>query len=131
MNVCSDLLQWYTVKMQSLRKLTLTNSLLSVLFVVLLLAQTIGMMHRIAHASGSVEHVASEKASFINSLWGDHSKSSDCHAFDQSCPDLFVIAHWQQSLTQSIPEWMVVDSNAAYSNFERFYSAQGPPVSLK
>jgi hypothetical protein len=113
--------------MQSLRKSTLTRSLLSVLFVVLLLAQTIGAMHRVAHAKGSGEQVASESLEGVNSLWGQHSNSSDCQAFDQNCPDLLVFSNWQFSLTQLIPVWIITNLQAQFSNFERFYSAQAPP----
>ena len=112
------------------RESRFTSSLLSVLFVVLLLAQTIGAMHKVAHASGNIDRVASD-THFLNALWSNHSSGSDCQSFDQSCPDLLVHSSWQLTLTQLIPVWIIIDLQAQFSNFERFYSAQAPPVLLK
>jgi hypothetical protein len=117
--------------MENLRKSKLTSSLLSVLFVFLVLAQTIGSMHRVAHGRGSLDKVAPENAHFLNALWSNHSNSSDCQSFDQSCPDLLGLSSWQLTLTQLIPVWIIISLQAQFSNFERFYSAQAPPVSLK
>jgi hypothetical protein len=117
--------------MGTLRQLKLSNSILSWLIVILLLAQTIWVMHKVAHAKGMVEPSAVTEQSFVNVLWGDHNNSAICKKFDQSCPDHFASTNWQPLLTQSIPEWIFVEPKAQLSKFERFFSAQGPPVSLK
>jgi hypothetical protein len=116
--------------MQAKRESRFSSSLLSVLFVVLLLAQTIGAMHKVAHASGNIDRAASD-THFLNAIWNNHSSASDCQSFDQSCPDLLGLSSWQLSLPQLIPVWIITNLQAQFSNFERFYSAQAPPVSLK
>lgn len=103
------------------------------LLVVVLLAQTMGVMHRIAHSKqieGASTHLGRDGASPLYSLWGDHSNASDCRVFDQNCPDLLVFSNWQLSLAQSLPAWIVAVCHARFSLFERFYSAQGPPAAL-
>jgi hypothetical protein len=117
--------------MENLRRSKFTSSLLPVLFVVLLLAQTMGAMHRVAHAQSSIEQGASENLEGLNSLWSNHGNSSDCQSFDQSCPDLLLLSSWHFTPTQLIPVWIVTNLQAQFSYFERFYSAQAPPVSLK
>lgn len=119
--------------MQALRSAKLTSNMLTMLLAVLLLAQTIGVMHRIAHskhAESAYAQLALESTSQMHSLWGDHNNASDCRVFDQNCPDLLVFANWQLTLTQSLPTFIVALLQARFSLFERFYSAQGPPVAL-
>lgn len=119
--------------MQALRTSRIASRMLTLLLAVLLLAQTIGAMHRIAHykhADIAYAQLAVEIASPVHSLWGDHSNASDCRVFDQNCPDLLVFSNWQLSLAQSLPAWIVAVCQARFSLFERFYSAQGPPAAL-
>lgn len=101
------------------------------LFVFLLLAQTVAVMHRVAHAKGSGEHIASEVVEGVNSLWSHHSNSFDCQSFDLNNPDLSVLSAWDIPLNPLVPVWTVIHLQTQFSNFERFYSAQAPPASLK
>ena len=103
------------------------------LLAVLLLAQTMGAMHRVAHykqTESAVAHVVSENSSPINALWGDHSNPSDCRVFDQSCPDLLELSDGQISLSTSPSLWVVAGLQARFALFERFYLAHGPPAAV-
>lgn len=119
--------------MQALNSTQITRRMLTMLLAVLLLAQTIGVMHRTAHykqIEGAYTHLAVESTGALSSLWGEHNNASDCRVFDQNCPDLLVFANWQLTLAQSLPALIVALLQARFSLFERFYSAQGPPVAL-
>jgi hypothetical protein len=118
--------------MPLLRPSTFTSRLLSVLLVVMLLAQTLGALHKVAHARGMGGSATTESGGFIDSLWGhQQGDSSDCQAFDQSCPDLLGFSDWHLSLPESTPHWIVADAQAQFAHFERYYSSRGPPVTLK
>jgi hypothetical protein len=119
--------------MHSLRNARIISGMLAMLLVLLLLAQTLGAMHRVAHAKpmeSAASHVVSETSNSIQALWGDHSNGSDCRVFDQTCPDLVEFSNWQ--IAPSIPSffWAGALLQARFTLFERFYLAHGPPAAL-
>lgn len=120
--------------MQRLRISKFTISFLSLLMVALLLAQTLGEMHRVAHAKqieGRALPTEVTSSHNVNALWGDHANASDCRVFDQSSPDLLTFTQLPLSLPSAVPVWIAVVLPAWLVLFERFYAAQGPPVELK
>jgi hypothetical protein len=111
-----------------------------VLLTALVLVQTLGVMHRVAHAHGSHSALATEHATLVATsqdlmaglqrLWGDHSHAVDCQLFDQSCPDAlhtpaFVLMPVMPALT-----WLAATLHERFALFERFYAARGPPAVL-
>jgi hypothetical protein len=110
------------------------------LLTALVLVQTVGVLHRVAHVHGmhSAVAVESEMAlapgqelmSGLQRLWGDHSNAVDCQLFDQSCPDA-----WHAPVlfvTSVIPahSWLAAALLERFALFERFYAARGPPAVL-
>jgi hypothetical protein len=136
----SDALRWMpvTVCARTLRRVVL------LWLTVLVLVQTVGVLHRIAHPIGKAHAMlavssvdaltthdvapSSETAHAWSRLWGDHSSLADCQLFDQACPDglhhtLF------NALTLTVAHlWQVATAQAYFSLFERFYAARGPPA---
>ena len=101
------------------------------LLTAMVLAQTVGLLHRVVHAKRDGEAVASASghatASSLWALWGEHSNASDCQQFDQSCPDLLLHTAWALPV-QTLPAlWLVVLLRERFALFERFYAARGPP----
>jgi hypothetical protein len=121
----------------SLRRL---QRVILMLLTALVLVQSIGVLHRVAHAHGTHSEVAVEGATAAASgqdlmaglqrLWGDHSHAVDCQLFDQSCPDAlhtpaFVLMPVMPALT-----WLAATLHERFALFERFYAARGPPAFL-
>ena len=118
----------------SLRSL---QRLLSVLLAALILVQTVGLMHRVAHAqqsAGAFSHAApavlTDDASLLAAIWGDHSNSAECQLFDQSCPDLHNVPIWALSAVSAVPTSGAAFLSERFALFERFYAARGPPAVL-
>ena len=118
----------------SLRSL---QRLLSVLLTALILVQTVGVMHRVAHAqqsAGAFSHAApavlTDDASLLAAIWGDHSNSAECQLFDQSCPDLLNVPVWALPAVSAVPTWGAAFLTERFALFERFYAARGPPAAL-
>lgn len=128
------------------RWLPLSLSLLSfrravlLLLTALVLVQTVGVLHRVAHAHGTHGAVAVEPAAAVASgqdlmaglqrLWGDHSNAVDCQLFDQNCPDAL---HTPVLLVMSVMpahSWLAASLHERFALFERFYAARGPPAGL-
>ena len=110
------------------------------LLTALVLVQTIGVLHRVAHAHGTHSVLAIAGATTADSgqdlmaglqrLWGDHSHVVDCQLFDQSCPDalqtpVFVLMPEMPALS-----WLAATLHERFALFERFYAARGPPAVL-
>ena len=101
------------------------------LLTAMVLAQTVGLLHRVVHAKRDGEVVASASlhatASSFSALWGEHSNASDCQQFDQSCPDLLFHTAWSLPV-QTLPAlWLLALLRERFALFERFYAARGPP----
>lgn len=135
----AEMLRWTPIAL-SLR--TLRWALLALL-TTLVLVQTVGMLHRVAHATGSahsllsmaveVPHEAAsptDKTNVLARLWAEHSSWVDCQLFDQACPD--VLHHVVlDAVTVATPQvWCVVALQERFALFERFYAARGPPALL-
>jgi hypothetical protein len=121
----------------SLRRL---QRMVLVLLTALVLVQTVGVLHRVAHAHGTHSTVAVEGATTAASdqdlmaclqrLWGDHSNAVDCKLFDQSCPDAL---HTPVLLVMPVMpaiSWLAATLHERFALFERFYAARGPPAVL-
>jgi len=110
------------------------------LLTALVLVQTLGVLHRVAHAHNAhpvaVSDVATSAASSpgmltsLQQLWGGHSNAVDCQLFDQSCPDvLHAPAGWLMPALLA-PSWLATTLQERFALFERFYAARGPPAVL-
>jgi hypothetical protein len=127
-------------------RLPLSLSLLSfrrallLLLTALVLVQTLGVLHRVAHAHGTHSAVTAEPATSTASsqdlmaglqrLWGDHSHAVDCQLFDQNCPDAL---HTPACVLMPILpaySWLTATLRERFALFERFYAARGPPAVL-
>jgi hypothetical protein len=101
------------------------------LLMALVLVQTLGVLHRVAHAQQSMDRAtvaAAETTAGLNALWGEHTSSAECQLFDQACPDLLhtPIAALPTSLPLAL--WTTEVLAERFALFERFYAARGPPV---
>jgi hypothetical protein len=110
---------------------------LILLLTALVLVQTVGVLHRVVHAqqsAGVFSHaasaVATEEASFLVLIWGDHSSSAECQLFDQACPDLLHLPVWALLVLAAVPTWVAATLSERFALFERFYAARGPPAVL-
>ncbi len=111
--------------------------MLSMLLTALLLVQTVGVLHRVAHAQQSVG-VVSDAAlvavkgdlNLFAAIWGDHSNSAECQLFDQTCPDMLHAPAWNLSTASVNPMWTTSLLLERFALFERFYAARGPPADL-
>ncbi len=118
----------------SLRRL---QRVLLFLLAALILLQTVGVLHRVAHAqqsAGVVSHaapaLAGDDVSLLAAIWGEHSNSAECQLFDQACPDLLYAPFLALSLVSALPGWNAAALGARFALFERFYAARGPPAVL-
>lgn len=126
--------QRYRFMTLSLRHL---QRVLFVLLTALIMVQTVGMLHRVAHAqqsAGAFSHAApalvQDDASVLAAIWGDHSNSAECQLFDQTCPDLLHGPVWASPAVSVMPIWMTALLLERFALFERFYAARGPPAAL-
>ena len=103
------------------------------LLTALMLVQTVGVLHRVAHAqqsSGVTTHAVVNSSSVLASIWGEHSNSAECQLFDQACPDLLHTPAWTLPVAMLALLWTVAVLSERFALFERFYAARGPPVAL-
>ena len=110
---------------------------LILLLTALVLVQTVGVLHRVVHAqqsAGVFSHaasaVATEEASFLVLISGDHRNSAECQLFDQACPDLLHLPVWALLVLAAVPTWGAAVFSERFALFERFYAARGPPAVL-
>ena len=108
-----------------------------VLLMALIMVQTVGILHRVAHAqqsAGVFSHAApavvKDDVSQLAAIWGDHSNSAECQLFDQTCPDLLQAPVWALPAVSVMPIWMAALLLERFALFERFYAARGPPAAL-
>ena len=111
--------------------------MLSVLLTALIMVQTVGVLHRVAHAQqseGVFSHAApavvKDDVSLLAAIWGDHSNSAECQLFDQTCPDLLQAPVWALPAVSVMPISMAALLLERFALFERFYAARGPPAAL-
>ena len=110
---------------------------LLVLLTALIMVQTVGLLHRVAHAqqsAGVLPHAApavvKDDVSQLAAIWGDHSNSAECQLFDQACPDLLHLPVWALLVLAAVPTWGAAVLSERFALFERFYAARGPPAVL-
>jgi hypothetical protein len=123
----------------SLSLLSFRRALL-LLLTALVLVQTLGVLHRVAHAHGTHSVMAVEVATAAASgqdlmaglqrLWGDHSHAVDCQLFDQNCPDALHTPAWVLMPVLLAYSWLAATLRERFALFERFYAARGPPAVL-
>ena len=109
-----------------------------VLLTALIMVQTVGMLHRVAHAqqsAGVFSHAApavvKDDVSLLAAIWGDHSNSAECQLLDQTCPDLLHVPVWALPAVSVVPTWLASVQRERFALFERFYAARGPPAALR
>ncbi len=107
------------------------------LLTALILVQTVGVLHRVAHAqqsAGVASHAmptaVKDDVSLLAAIWGEHSNSAECQLFDQTCPDLLHAPVWALHVVAALPLWQATDLRERFALFERFYAARGPPAAL-
>ena len=125
----TDALRWLSVTLN----LRVVRRAVVVLLTALVLVQTIGVLHRVAHAqqsAGVATHVASDTSSVLAAIWGEHSNSVECQLFDQACPELLHTPAWTLPVAMLAVIWTVAVLAERFALFERFYAARGPPVAL-
>ena len=111
-----------------------------VLLTAFVLVQTVGVLHRVAHAHGTHSAAMAEPATSVASsqdlmaglqrLWGDHSNAVDCQLFDQSCPDALHTPVLVWMPVMPLRSWLAATLRERFALFERFYAARGPPAVL-
>jgi hypothetical protein len=108
-----------------------------VLLTALIMLQTVGVLHRVAHAqqsAGVFSHAApavvKDDVSLLAAIWGEHSNSAECQLFDQTCPDLLHVPVWALHAVSVMPIWTEALLLERFALFERFYAARGPPATL-
>lgn len=106
------------------------------------LVQTLGVLHRVAHAHNAhpaavsvfgVETAAASNPGMFTSLqrlWGGHSNAVDCQLFDQNCPDALHTPHLVLMPVIPAHGWLAATLHERFALFERFYAARGPPAVL-
>ena len=109
----------------------LVRRMLLALAVALVLVQTLGVLHRVMHASHGARTVVSapEVQTIFSGLWGDHTQANDCQSFDQASPDLLHSAATAPVVQPMPAQWYSVVLHERFALFERFFSARGPPAS--
>ena len=120
-------LRWMPValSMRSLRRLMLS------LLTALVLLQTVGVMHRVAHAqqsTGVSVHVAADTSGVLAAIWGEHSNSAECQLFDQCCPDVWHVPAIALLSAHVASVWLTAVFEDRLVQPERFYVTRGPPV---
>ena len=109
------------------------RAVLLALLTALLWVQTVGLLHRVAHAQQSTmvsKHLTSRTSGPLAALWGEHGNSAECQLFDQACPDLLEIPVWTVLPAPALLIWREVLLLERFALFERLYAARGPPVTL-
>ena len=104
---------------------------LMLLLAALVLVQTVGVLHRVAHAqqsSGRATVAAAETTGELKALWGEHSTSAECQLFDQACPDLLHTPDVAWPTSSPLAFGVAVVFAQRFALFARFYAARGPPV---
>lgn len=125
----ADVRRWLPVALS----LRYVQRALLVLLAAMVLVQTIGLMHRVAHApqsAGVSVHVVSGTSAVLASLWGEHSHSAECQLFDQSCPDLWPMLAFGWLPVQPVAHWTSAVQREHFAPGERFYTARGPPFAV-
>jgi len=132
----ADAVRWLSVTL----RLRILQRLVLVLLATLVLTQTLGVLHRVAHAHSKhavvttqvdfmAETVPGELSSgFFKRLWGEHSSLAECQLFDQACPDLVHVVSLAMVVLPVTPVWTLAVLQERFALFERFYAARGPPV---
>ena len=107
------------------------------LLTALIMLQTVGVLHRVAHAqqsAGVFSHAApavvQDDVILLAAIWGEHSNSAECQLFDQTCPDLLHVPVWALPAVSVVPTWVASVLRERFALFERFYAARGPPAAL-
>ncbi|WP_310610807.1 hypothetical protein [Limnohabitans sp.] len=105
--------------------------LLLICLVALVWVQTVGVVHRVAHAKPNASvstHRVSDSSGVLAAILGEHSNAVECQLFDQTCPDLlYTSALWLMPVV-SVPTWTALVLHERFALVERFYAARGPPT---
>lgn len=110
-----------------------TRRVLMVVLTALVLVQTMGALHRVAHAhqsAGIASHVATDNAGVLAAIWGEHRHATECQLLDHACPDLLQMAVWDLPLVWAAPAGVAVWRQAWFALLARFYAVRGPPAAL-
>ncbi len=106
---------------------------LLLLLLALMWMQTVGVMHRVAHAhqsAGITMDAPANTSGVLAGIWGEHSNSAECQLFDQTCPDQLHLPVWGMPAMWMASAWLMDVLQERFALFARFYAARGPPVAL-
>ena len=116
------------------------HRLVLVLLTALVLVQTLGVLHRVAHAHGAHGVAMAEDQTalaathgpidHLQRLWGEHSNAVDCQLFDHNCPDALHTPAVVLMPAMPALRWLTATLQERFALFERFYAARGPPAVL-
>ena len=125
----TDALRWRPMALSLCR----VRRVLAVLLTAWVLVQTVGVMHRVAHAhqsAGITMDAPANTSGVLAGIWGEHSNSAECQLFDQTCPDQLHLPVWGMPAMWMASAWLMDVLQERFALFARFYAARGPPVAL-
>lgn len=99
------------------------------LLTAIVLVQTVGVLHRVAHShtSNASVSVSETTVADLTRLWGEHGSLAECQIFDQVASDFLQASNLETVALLLFFAWIKTASPERYSLFERFYAARGPP----
>ena len=133
----ADALRWLPVVLG----LRTARRVLMTLLAVLVLVQSVGVLHRVAHAHNLSSAVSAQAqtvddtkqpqaSSLLSRFWGEHSSWVECQLFDQACPDQLLTPTWGLAPALFDSVLIAVVLLERFVLFERFYASRGPPAAL-
>ena len=121
----------------------LTTLLALLLVAVLVMTQTMGLVHTITHGpSGSSLHShdhdnehaeveASDSSHVLAALFSSHQDSSDCRLYDQASHDGGLVTAIQSTLPVMPPPFTVaIFQGEALARWAALFDARGPPLTV-
>ena len=128
----TDAMRW----MPWLTSLRVWRRGLLVLMMALVLVQTLGALHRVAHAQHAHNLLVtpttddSTAGGSLPRLWGEHSNWVTCQVFDQAAPDFLYNTPVLMPLTSQPPLVGCVVLYERFASVARFFPTRGPPLAL-
>lgn len=123
-----------------LRRQRLLGTLCVCWVLALLAVQSLGLVHRVLHASANTalsasseteaKHAQAQGTPVLQGVWGEHSSRADCQLFDQACPDVLHTVGALWLTTPVLAMWSVLALPERLTQPRHFFSARGPPVQV-
>jgi hypothetical protein len=107
------------------------------LVLALWLAQSDALLHRVVHGTAgewqahlSLAEQPRTERSWAVEAWGEHAKRSDCQSLDQLCTPALPVQLAPALPPREMPTLTLWPTPGWSGLFERFFSAQAPPVAF-